>query len=107
MLQKNKLTLQKKSLSFPIQPAYEHECVSLTQRESILFYYIIRSKKDKWIAGKLKINIRTVEKHVENIKRKLNIYSRQQLCDFAYEKNLMSVILAGSYLKPISNKSLL
>ena len=50
----------------------------LTGREAQVFALLDRGLKDREIALQLQISVRTVEKHVENILRKLRARSRQE-----------------------------
>jgi DNA-binding NarL/FixJ family response regulator len=50
----------------------------LTHREAQVYALLDQGLKDREIALQLQISVRTVEKHVENILRKLRARSRQE-----------------------------
>lgn len=51
----------------------------LTPRELEIFFPLAQKKSNRQIADALNISIRTVEKHVENIFKKLQIKSRKEV----------------------------
>ncbi len=54
----------------------------LTERESQCLFVLSKGKTAKEIAIRLDLSPRTVEKHIENIKNKLDCYRRSQLIEF-------------------------
>jgi DNA-binding CsgD family transcriptional regulator len=59
----------------------------LTKREKEVAMYVVRGKSYKQIANLLAVSHRTIEHHVENIKKKLNVFNKSQLIE-----NLFDVI---------------
>jgi DNA-binding CsgD family transcriptional regulator len=60
---------------FDLQPAVLHE-LGLTSRESEILYWVAQGKNDDVIALLCNISVRTVNKHLEHIYRKLGVESR-------------------------------
>lgn len=69
---------------------------TLTKRESEILFLLIRYYSAKLVSQKLNISPRTVEKHIEVIKEKFNIRSKNQLIEYAINNNLFNVIIANS-----------
>jgi DNA-binding CsgD family transcriptional regulator len=65
----------------------------LTKRESEILYHLIRYYSAKLVGQKLNISPRTVEKHIEFIKEKFNVKSKNQLIEYAINNNLFNVII--------------
>jgi DNA-binding CsgD family transcriptional regulator len=70
------------------------ELLGLSQRETEVFFWVMRGKDNKIIATKLNINVRTVGSHLENIYRKLGAASRTEAISLALDK------LGFSYFLP-------
>ena len=84
-----------------------YDSITLTRRESEVFFYIIRQKSIKFIAKKLARSPRTIEKHLEHIMHKLGCNTSNQLREFAEEKNLTKILLEKYYTCPSKlNRSL-
>lgn len=64
----------------------------LTSAESICLFYYIRGKTSKEIAQRLDLSKRTIEKHLENIKVKLNCKNRSNLIEYAFLHNYFHII---------------
>lgn len=62
---------------------------TLSPRESSVLIEVASGWSNKEIAQRLKISVRTVETHRQNIKRKLNIHSSAGLVKYAIEHNLI------------------
>ena len=62
---------------------------TLTKREMEILIYIARGLAKKEIAGIMTISVKTVEKHTENVMRKLDIHDRVELCRFALRDGLL------------------
>lgn len=62
---------------------------TLTKREREILSYIARGLAKKEVAGIMKISVKTVEKHTENVMRKLDIHDRVELCRFALREGLI------------------
>lgn len=75
--------------------------LDLSLRECEVFFYLIRKESSKAIACLLNITRKTVEKHVQNIMEKLSCNSRQQLIEFAENKNLIHHIINSLFLGPL------
>ena len=57
----------------------------LPQRLEECFYLVARGKTAKEIARVLNIDYRTVEVHIERLKRKLDCHTKSQLIEKAFE----------------------
>lgn len=93
----NKIMLQQKiSKSFSDdRPLINYYCIGnikLTQKESIILFYILRGYTAKQIATKKHRSVRTIEKHITNIKQKLVIKSKAELIEIASKFNLYKYI---------------
>lgn len=69
--------------------AGSHE--ELTPREQEVLTYIAEGYSNREIADVLVISIKTVDRHRENLMRKLNLHNRVELVRYAIEKGLISV----------------
>lgn len=69
----------------------------LTKRESEILFHLIRFYSAKIIGQKLNISSRTVEKHIDVIKEKFQVSSKNELIEFAIDNNLFSVIINYTY----------
>jgi len=63
----------------------------LTPREQEVLTYIAEGYTNREIAEALVISVKTVDRHRENIMRKLNLHNRVELVKYAIEKGLISV----------------
>jgi two-component system response regulator NreC len=63
----------------------------LTPREREVLTYIAEGYTNREIAEELVISHKTVDRHRENIMRKLNLHSRVELVKYAIEKGLITV----------------
>ncbi len=63
----------------------------LTPREREVLTYIAEGGTNREIARDLVISVKTVDRHRENIMRKLNLHSRIELVKYAIEKGLISI----------------
>ncbi|MBS0357987.1 MAG: response regulator transcription factor, partial [Proteobacteria bacterium] len=63
-----------------------------SKRESECLYFIIRGKSCSEIASMLKINRRTVEVYVDNLKNKLKVCNKSQLIEKSLELGYYCVI---------------
>jgi two-component system response regulator NreC len=63
----------------------------LTPREREVLTYIAEGYTNREIAEALYLSVKTVDRHRENIMRKLNLHSRVELVKYAIEKKLISV----------------
>jgi len=61
----------------------------LTQRESEVFWFLIRGASNQEIAKDLFVSENTVKTHVRHIMKKLGIRSRHEAADYARRHNLM------------------
>ena len=69
----------------------EPACEDLTPREQEVLTLIAESLTNAEIAEQLTISVRTVDRHRENIMRKLNMHNRIDLVKFAIKKGLISL----------------
>lgn len=60
----------------------------LTTRELEVLQYIAKGLGKKEIAGILDVSVKTIDKHAENLMRKLQIHDRVQLARFAIKEGL-------------------
>ena len=63
----------------------------LTAREREVLTYIAEGYTNREIADVLVISVKTVDRHRENIMRKLNLHNRVELVKYAIEKGLITV----------------
>lgn len=75
---------------------------NLTDREMECLFYYIRGKTCKQLAAILSISKRTAEKHLANIKSKLNCFNKSQLIEYAIINNFIDYIpeklLSGAHM---------
>ncbi len=74
----------------PLEPDTER-CSDLTPRECEVLLKIADGKTNREIANVLDISVKTVDRHRENIMRKLEIHSRVELVKFAISQGLISL----------------
>ena len=63
----------------------------LTPREREVLTYIAEGHTNREIAESLVISVKTVDRHRENIMRKLNLHNRVELVKYAIEKGFITV----------------
>lgn len=63
----------------------------LTPREREVLTMIAEDHTNQSIANELEISVKTVERHRENMMRKLNLHSRTELVKYAIRKGLISL----------------
>jgi two-component system response regulator NreC len=63
----------------------------LTEREREVLTLIAEDETNHGIANRLDISVNTVERHRENIMRKLNLHTRTELVKYALRKGLISL----------------
>jgi DNA-binding CsgD family transcriptional regulator len=69
--------------------------LGLSQRETEVFFWVMRGKDNKTIATQLNITVGTVANHLENIYRKWGVKSRTEAISLALDK------LGFSYFLPL------
>lgn len=70
----------------------EHDAYDgLTEREREILTCIAEDATNTAIANELSISVNTVERHRENIMRKLNLHTRTELVKYALRKGLISL----------------
>jgi two-component system response regulator NreC len=75
-----------------VQSGVEHESYDgLTRRQREVLTLIAEGLSNQDIAAKLKISVRTVERHRENIMGRLNLHSRTDLVKYALRKGLIQL----------------
>lgn len=75
-----------------VQDGREHDTYDgLTEREREILTYIAEDATNMAIANTLNISVNTVERHRENIMRKLNLHTRTELVKYALRKGLISL----------------
>lgn len=75
-----------------VQAGKEHDTYDgLTQREREILTSIAEDATNTAIANELGISVNTVERHRENIMRKLNLHTRTELVKYAIRKGLISL----------------
>ena len=72
----------------------------LSTRESECLFYLIRGKTAKEIARILDISFRTVEKHLERLKYKMNCFNRSEIIEKAISEGLGTVIPKSTLMPP-------
>jgi two-component system, NarL family, response regulator NreC len=78
-------------LNQPGNSVIDSDTEELTAREREVLIYIAEGNTNREIAEKLVISPKTVDRHRENIMRKLNMHNRVELVKYAIEKGLISV----------------
>lgn len=63
----------------------------LTEREREVLTYLAEDHTNHDIANHLDISVKTVERHRENIMRKLNLHTRSELVKYAIRKGIISL----------------
>lgn len=66
---------------------------SLTPKERAVLNLLARGRSAKEIANQQSRSFRTIEKHIENLKAKLNAYTRSQIIDAAEKWGYIRVYL--------------
>ncbi len=75
-----------------VQDGREHDTYDgLTEREREILTYIAEDSTNMAIANTLGISVNTVERHRENIMRKLNLHTRTELVKYALRKGLITL----------------
>jgi DNA-binding NarL/FixJ family response regulator len=78
----------------------------LTAREEELLSLVAEDKKNKEIAKELNIKVPTVEKHIENIYRKIGVKSRASAAIWLIQSKLDAALAENAVLKEIIAKQL-
>lgn len=73
------------------ESASPSKSMPLTEREREVLTYIAEGYTNREIAEALFISVKTVDRHRENIMRKLNLHSRIELVKYAIGKGLITV----------------
>jgi two-component system, NarL family, response regulator NreC len=63
----------------------------ITEREREILTHIAEDETNQAIANELNVSVNTVERHRENIMRKLNLHTRTELVKYAIRKGLVSL----------------
>ncbi len=87
----DKVISSEKTLKYTLQSCYKN----LTKRESEIFFLMLRHFSAKMVAKKLEISHRTVEKHIEMIKHKLNLQSKNDIIEYAIQNHLIEIIITS------------
>ena len=75
-----------------VQAGSERESFEvLTDRERQVLTLIAEDATNQAVANELDISVKTVERHRENIMRKLNLHTRTELVKYAIRKGLISL----------------
>ncbi len=64
----------------------------ITEKESEIYFYMLRGFSSKQIAQQIKRSPKTVESHIEKLKEKLNCKTRSDLINIAYENNILNIM---------------
>lgn len=67
---------------------------NLTKKELECFFYVLRGKSAKEIAGILCRSLKTIHTHIENIKIKCQIHKKSEFFDLAYAYGLLTILPA-------------
>jgi len=71
-----------------------------TRREREILNLIAEGYEDKEIADDLDVNVKTVEKHLDDLMRRWNLRNRSSVIDYAFEKGLINAYeILESYLQ--------
>jgi len=65
---------------------------NFSTRESEIMFYLVRGHTAKEIGRKIHLSYRTIEKHIDHMKKKLDVYSKSQLIDKALSLGMMSYL---------------
>lgn len=76
----------------PISPQHLTSSLGLTRRESEILYLVARGETDQQVASSLYVSTRTVNKHLQNIYRKLGVSRRAEA--------ISKVLQASGYIRP-------
>jgi DNA-binding CsgD family transcriptional regulator len=68
---------------------------TLTQREKEVLKILAEGNSAKEIACILSLSVKTVEAHTSNLMRKLDIHNKAQLVQYAVQKKIIKVPMAG------------
>lgn len=63
--------------------------IALTPKETSVLALVVEGRMNKEIASRLNVGMRTVEKHLSNLRRKTDTATRTELVRFALERNLV------------------
>lgn len=75
-----------------VQEGTEHDSYDgLSEREREILTHIAEDETNQAIANDLNISVNTVERHRENIMRKLNLHTRTELVKYAIRKGMVSL----------------
>jgi two-component system response regulator NreC len=74
-----------------VETAPDSKADTLTPREREILINIAAGYTNRQIAQELNISFKTVDRHRENIMRKLNLHNRVELVKYAIEKGLITV----------------
>ncbi len=85
-LDSKKVNSKNKQVNYII--SYDHHAFSLTEKQELCLFFILRGKTMKEIAAVLNISTRTVEDYINILKDKLNCYSKSQLIEKAIDNGL-------------------
>lgn len=82
--------IKERQFSYTITDSIEQHNISKRQLECL--YYLMRGKSSSEIGATLGLSKRTVETHMENIKLKLNCYTKSEIIDKAISKGFLNFI---------------
>jgi DNA-binding NarL/FixJ family response regulator len=67
----------------------DHETHDLTLREFQVLHLVACGKTNKAVASELFVSVRTVDRHVSNVFRKLGVSSRSEATAFAFKNKIL------------------
>ena len=79
--------------SYRIQECFDSH--GLTQKESLVLFYVLRGFSAEQIGQKLHRSRRTIEDQLENLKTKLGVASKGELIERSLSENLLGIIPAS------------
>jgi len=85
--------VSKKAANYYLNSQYPN--LHLTNRQSECLFHLIRGRSAKEIARVLKLSVRTVESHIEDIKNKMDCCHKSEIVEKAIEKGFVEIIPAG------------
>lgn len=85
-------TTQKLKRQFTYKLTDTIEELDITDRQLECLYFLLSGKNSAEIAETLQLSKRTIETHMENLKKKLNCKTKTSLIEFALHKGLLNYV---------------
>ena len=84
---------QKKQFIYEIDSSYPK--INLSDRQAEILFFLLRGKTSKEIAKLLLLSPRTIETHIEEIKKKIKCTNKSELIEKAIANGFMNIIPKG------------